>query len=87
MSDSKETRRKLLFNINPNCGICGAPITIRELYSSIINIDHIIPRYHGGTNKLSNLQLTHKKCNREKGHGEMRKELNNDNKELRDGQA
>jgi 5-methylcytosine-specific restriction endonuclease McrA len=35
-----------------------------EQYASL---DHIIPLSKGGTSKVVNLQLTHMKCNTEKG--------------------
>ncbi len=34
-----------------------------------LDIDHIVPRARGGNNDVTNLALTHKKCNNKKGHG------------------
>ena len=44
------------------CGICGKPVLV-----SVSNIDHIIPRSEGGSDRLGNLQLTHPECNVWKG--------------------
>lgn len=45
------------------CGLCGSPV---EAITDI-DIDHIIPRLHGGSDHPSNLQVTHSRCNRSKG--------------------
>lgn len=34
---------------------------------NIVHIDHILPIYHGGTNNIKNLCLTHPICNKAKG--------------------
>jgi len=47
-----------------NCKLCNKELTCHRE----INIDHIIPYSKGGANLLSNLQLTHKKCNFKKGN-------------------
>lgn len=44
------------------CAWCRRPM--RE--SMKIHVDHALPLYHGGTNKYSNLVLSHGKCNMEK---------------------
>lgn len=46
------------------CGICSKPLPI-ELDD--IHVDHIIPRAHGGTDSVDNLQATHAHCNLSKG--------------------
>lgn len=47
----------------PECPHCHEPIKSQE----DLTIDHIIPRSKGGTDKLTNLQPMHKKCNCDKG--------------------
>ena len=68
---SKRTRpkrsirvRELLWNSYPHiCGICGKQIdSFDEMH-----VDHVIPLSRGGKDILANLQLTHAKCNLEKG--------------------
>ncbi len=56
--------RELLWNSYPHiCGICGEQIdSFDEMH-----VDHIIPLSRGGKDILANLQLTHAKCNLEKG--------------------
>jgi 5-methylcytosine-specific restriction endonuclease McrA len=44
------------------CGLCGEPVE-RER----VHIDHILPVVRGGTNALSNLQVSHDTCNMRKG--------------------
>jgi hypothetical protein len=44
------------------CGICHKRVRRND-----VDIDHIVPRVHGGSDKLSNLRVTHSRCNRRKG--------------------
>ena len=46
------------------CGICSEPLP-DELDD--IHVDHIMPRVHGGTDSVDNLQATHAHCNLSKG--------------------
>ena len=50
------------------CGICGLPVDKSLKYPDPMcaTVDHIIPVDKGGTNELSNLQLAHHYCNRQK---------------------
>ncbi|UTN91238.1 HNH endonuclease [Gordonia phage PokyPuppy] len=53
----------------PDCWICGEPIhyeTKGEHWS--FNVDHYIPRYHGGTDDEKNLRPSHMLCNSRRGH-------------------
>lgn len=47
-------RLKLQRNL---CFFCGSEITIKD------HLDHLVPIYHGGTNRLSNLVASCKSCN------------------------
>lgn len=57
--------RELLWNSYPHvCGLCGGQInSIEEMH-----VDHIIPLSRGGKDILANLQLTHARCNIDKGN-------------------
>lgn len=44
------------------CGICKKHISSMEETS----VDHIMPRCMGGDHRASNLQMSHRQCNREK---------------------
>jgi len=44
------------------CGICG-----KDLWFGDATIDHIIPKSQGGSDKLEDLQLAHRECNKKKG--------------------
>ncbi len=44
------------------CGICGDP-----LHPAQFQVDHIVPVSLGGSHEVSNLQLTHARCNVLKG--------------------
>ena len=46
------------------CELCKC----RLRSSKARTIDYIIPKHIGGTNHIDNLQLTHKACNKKKGH-------------------
>ena len=46
----------------PNCSICHL-----EIPNDDSEVDHIVPRNYGGGDTISNLQLVHSKCNRDKG--------------------
>lgn len=50
------------------CPLCDRLI-LDPLDRSDCDIDHVIPRAHGGSDARYNLQLSHITCNREKGCG------------------
>ena len=47
-----------------SCGICGRPLDYDE------TIDHIIEQADGGTDHISNLRVTHGRCNNARGSRE-----------------
>jgi len=70
--------RKILERDNYCCQICGGKVTAiydraspptqeERTKDTACEIDHIIPRVEGGKTVESNLQVTHRKCNRDKG--------------------
>lgn len=62
------------------CGICGAQVDPAGTDGARPSIDHIVPVSRGGTNDLTNLQLTHYDCNVAKGNrmGFTRPPITND---------
>lgn len=62
---SNRWNRKHLLNRDGNiCALCIEPI----LHMKDATIDHIIPLSRGGADTLENMQITHSKCNRQKGN-------------------
>ncbi|MDE2935971.1 MAG: HNH endonuclease signature motif containing protein [Chloroflexota bacterium] len=63
----KKRVRKLVLDLHAaqdgQCGICGQAID--DLRAT--HVDHIIPRAKGGSDRLTNLQLAHARCNTAKG--------------------
>jgi 5-methylcytosine-specific restriction endonuclease McrA len=56
-------RRKVLWRRQRyRCALCGGGLRWKDA-----TLDHIVPRAHGGSNRLSNLQAVHGRCNRFKG--------------------
>ena len=52
------------------CGICGTRVDYKlSVYDSIwaAVVDHIMPKWAGGSHEDSNLQIAHYECNRLKG--------------------
>ena len=49
------------------CLICGGPLRFSACTGEGANIEHIVPRTHGGGNDPRNLGITHPRCNAEKG--------------------
>lgn len=64
-----ENARKKILATQTVCGICGKPVDFSYKYPHPLSptVDHIIPVSKGGhPSDLSNLQLAHRCCNREK---------------------
>ena len=64
----ENARRKILAT-QTICGICGKPVdfSFKNPHPLAPTVDHIIPVSKGGhPSDLSNLQLAHRCCNREK---------------------
>ena len=57
------------------CWLCGEPIDFSlprpadaRLDPGAPTLDHVIPRWKGGSNKVSNLKLAHFACNNRRGY-------------------
>lgn len=64
-----ENARQKILKTQTICGICGKPVDFSLKYPHPLSatVDHIIPVSKGGhPSDLSNLQLAHRCCNREK---------------------
>lgn len=48
------------------CPVCGEWLTGDLMDGTLFHVDHIFPRSKGGSDELSNLQVTHAKCNMRK---------------------
>ena len=59
---TEEEKRKLYESSDKKCAICGNLI----LSLDDCEIDHIVPFAKGGKTELSNAQIVHRICNREK---------------------
>jgi 5-methylcytosine-specific restriction endonuclease McrA len=55
-------RRMVIERDGLRCVYCGIDLEKNE-----VHLDHVIPESQGGSTSLSNLQVTCKKCNLEKG--------------------
>ena len=64
-----EKNKRIIFKTQCTCGICGLPVDMDLKYPDPMSktVDHIIPIAKGGhPSDLSNLQLAHRWCNRQK---------------------
>ena len=64
-----EAARKKILKTQTICGICGKPVdfSYRNPHPLAPTVDHIIPVTKGGhPSDISNLQLAHRCCNRQK---------------------
>lgn len=63
-SSNKALKYKLMVKLlEPTCLYCET-----ELKGEDLTLDHIVPKKHGGTNHVSNLELSCYDCNYDKGH-------------------
>ena len=68
-SGQLEKNRKRIYATQTVCGICGKPVDFNLKYPHPLSptLDHIIPLAKGGhPSDISNLQLAHRCCNRQK---------------------
>ena len=66
-----ESNKKKIYATQQVCGICGKPVDFAFKFPHPLSptIDHIIPVAKGGhPSDLSNLQLAHFTCNRQKSY-------------------
>lgn len=83
-----ESNRKKVLMSQDVCGICGEPVDKSLPFADPMSatVDHIIPIAKGGhPSDIENLQLAHRKCNRQKSDklvnivfvGNKKSEVNN----------
>lgn len=63
-------RQRAISSLDAICAICHKPIDLEAPKNTplAVEVDHIVPRSRGGAlYALENLQLTHHRCNRQKG--------------------
>lgn len=53
-------------NNNSNCGWYTCVRCSKKLRKGDVDIDHIVPQKHGGSDRLNNLQCMCRNCNRSK---------------------
>nr|YP_009367618.1 putative HNH endonuclease (pfam01844) [Pseudocharacium americanum]YP_009367707.1 putative HNH endonuclease (pfam01844) [Ignatius tetrasporus]ARK14635.1 putative HNH endonuclease (pfam01844) [Pseudocharacium americanum]ARK14724.1 putative HNH endonuclease (pfam01844) [Ignatius tetrasporus] len=68
-----EVREYLLEKFHRTCAYCGQT-------KGRLDIDHIIPKSKGGTNRISNLTLAYQRCNQKKGNQSLEIFLKNKKK-------
>ena len=71
-----ESNKKKIYATQRVCGICGNPVDFHQKFPHPLSpcIDHIIPVSKGGhPSELSNMQLAHMCCNRQKSDKLVRK--------------
>ena len=64
-----ERNRKVIFKTQNTCGICGhlVDFSLKSPHPMSASIDHIVPvSKNGHPSDMSNLQLAHRTCNRQK---------------------
>jgi 5-methylcytosine-specific restriction endonuclease McrA len=49
------------------CAICGHAMDLDKKGPRAGNLDHILPKSLGGSNRIENLRATHKYCNQQRG--------------------
>jgi len=79
-----ERNKKKIYATQTICGICGKPVDRSYKYPHPLSpaIDHIVPIAKGGhPSALSNLQLAHMCCNRQKSDKLTRNEGNGSKKD------
>ena len=75
-----EKNKKKIYATQTVCGICGKPVDFKIKYPHPLSpcIDHIIPIARGGhPSDISNLQLAHWTCNRQKSDKMVESKVDN----------
>lgn len=65
---SKAQREAVFTRYNNQCYLCGVRVQNKDpSQSSYGTMDHIVPRAHGGSDRLDNIALSCIACNQDKG--------------------
>lgn len=72
-----ETRQYLLEKWGRDCVYCGKP-------NLPLQVEHIVPKSKGGSDRVSNLTLSCEKCNQKKGTKDLKDFLQKDQKKLKE---
>lgn len=69
LSNAAAKRETLWHQQSGRCWICGEPMRKRADpdHPLAVTFDHLLPKGTGGTDRLTNLRLAHRKCNGERG--------------------
>lgn len=62
MSISKKTRQLIYDKCGGHCAYCGKEIAYKDM-----QVDHVNPRYYGGSDDIDNLMPSCRACNFRKG--------------------
>lgn len=60
---------------NHRCCYCGIRMMGTGHDDSAPTFEHVVPRYHGGTNDMSNIVIACRKCNNDRGNTPYRTKM------------
>jgi 5-methylcytosine-specific restriction endonuclease McrA len=71
VSHSKKRIARLIERDGNICWLCNKPCDVSRIGTGHRNsptADHVVPKSHGGPNKMENFKLAHNQCNTRRGN-------------------